>query len=70
MKENDAWIVCKHVMDGSAEKIQIRRQDKVCTCLVCAEDLTILETDEIHVLPKPLLKERLRQISQKIENNK
>ena len=70
MKENGTWIVCKHVMDGSAEKAQIRRQDKVCTCSACAKDLTILETDEIHILDEPLLKERLRQISQKLENSK
>ncbi len=69
MKENDDWIVCKHVMDGSAEKVQIRRQDKVCICLACAEDLTILDTDEIHIVNGPLLKERLRQISQKLENS-
>ena len=70
MKENGTWIVCKHVMDGSTEKVQIRRQDKICMCLACAEDLTILETDEIHILDEPLLKERLRQISQKLENSK
>ncbi|MEN8244444.1 MAG: SUMF1/EgtB/PvdO family nonheme iron enzyme [Thermodesulfobacteriota bacterium] len=32
MEENNTWIVCKHVMDVTAEKVQVRR-DKVCMCL-------------------------------------
>jgi hypothetical protein len=32
MTENITWIVCKHVMNGSAEKVQVRR-DNVCLCL-------------------------------------
>ena len=63
MQENNTWIVCKHVMDGSAEKVQVR-QDKVCMCLTCAEDPTILETEEINILDEPLLMERLKRISQ------
>lgn len=63
MQENNTWIVCKHVMDGSAEKVQVR-QDKVCMCLACAEDPTILETAEINILDEPLLMERLKRISQ------
>ena len=27
MEENDTWIVCKHVMDGTAEKVQVRRDN-------------------------------------------
>jgi len=45
MTENNTWIVCKHVMNGSAEKVQVRR-DKVCMCLACAEDPTILFDNE------------------------
>ncbi len=61
--ETNTWIVCKHVMDGTTEKVQVRR-DKVCMCLACAEDPTILETEEIYILDEPLLMERLRRISQ------
>jgi len=65
--ETDIWIVCKHVMDGSAEKVQVR-QEKVCMCLACAEDATLLETEEINILDEPLLMERLKRISQTFEN--
>ena len=63
MSDNDTWIVCKHVMDGTAEKVQVRR-DKVCMCLACAEDPTIMETEEINILDEHLLMERLRRIDQ------
>ncbi len=69
MEENDTWIVCKHVMNGTAEKVQVRR-DKVCLCLECAEDPTILETEEINILDEPLLMERLKQISQASDNER
>lgn len=62
MSDNDTWIVCKHVMNGTAEKVQVRH-NKVCMCLACAEDPTILETAEINILDEPLLMERLRMIS-------
>jgi hypothetical protein len=67
MEENNTWIVCKHVMNGSAEKVQVRR-DKVCMCLACAEDPTILETEEINILDEPMLMERLKRISQAFDN--
>lgn len=63
MSDSETWIVCKHVMNGSAEKVQVRR-DNVCMCLACAEDPTILDTEEIHILDEPMLMERLKQISQ------
>ena len=65
--DSDIWIVCKHVMDGSAEKVQVRK-DKVCMCLACAEDATLLETEEINILDEPLLMERLKRISQAAGN--
>jgi hypothetical protein len=65
--ENDTWIVCKHVMDGTAEKVQVRR-DKVCMCLACSEDPTILETEEIYILDESLLMERLKTISHVFDN--
>lgn len=62
MGENDTWVVCKHVMDGTTEKVQVRR-DNVCMCITCSEDPTILETEEIFILDEPLLMERLKLIS-------
>lgn len=62
MDEDNTWIVCKHVMNGTAERVQVSR-DKVCMCVACAEDSTIIETEEINILDEPLLMERLRRIS-------
>ena len=69
MVDNNTWIVCKHVMDGSAEKVEVRR-DKVCMCSACAEDPTILETEEINILDEPLLMERLKRITQAFDNDR
>lgn len=68
MEENNTWIVCKHVMNGTAEKVEVRR-DKVCLCLDCAKDPTIMETAEVHILDEPMLMERLRQISRALDSD-
>ena len=67
MDENNTWVVCKHVVNGTAEKVQVRR-DKVCMCLSCAEDPTLLETEEINILDETILMERLKRISQAFDN--
>ena len=69
MDEDNTWIVCKHVMDGTADKVQVCR-DKVCICLACSEDPTIMETEEINILDEPLLMERLKRISQAFESER
>lgn len=69
MEDTNTWIVCKHVMDGSAEKVQIRR-DKVCMCLACADDPTVLNTHEINILEEPQLMERLSRISQAFDEER
>lgn len=63
MDDENTWLVCKHVMNGSADRVQVR-SDKVCFCLECAEDPTIMDTEDIGVLDEPLLMERLRRISE------
>ena len=67
--ETDTWIVCKHVMDGTAEKVQVRG-DNVCMCLACAEDPTLLNTEEFNILDEPMLMERLKHISQSFDKNR
>lgn len=62
MDENSTWLVCKHVMNATADKVQVRR-DKVCFCLECANDPTIMETEDIFVLEEVLLMERLKKIA-------
>jgi predicted protein tyrosine phosphatase len=51
VEENSTWIVCKQVMDGTAEKVQVCR-DNVCLCLDCAEDVALMETEQIQALEK------------------
>ena len=67
MDEDNTWIVCKHVINGTTEKVHIRK-DNVCMCLACTEDPTLLETEEIHIIEEPLLMERLKLISQSFKN--
>jgi hypothetical protein len=67
MDENNTWIVCKHIINGTAEKVHVRR-DNVCMCPACAEDPTLLETEEIQIIEEPLLMERLKIISQSFNN--
>ena len=69
MDDDNTWIVCKHVMNGTAVKVQVRR-DKVCMCLTCAEDPTIMDTEEINFLDEPLLMERLKRISQSFDSER
>lgn len=66
MDENNIWIVCKHVMNGTADKVHVSK-DKVCMCLACAEDPTMMETEEFNILDEPLLMERLKAISDALE---
>jgi len=67
MEQENTWIVCKHVMAGTTEKVQVRR-DNVCMCLACSEDPTVLETEEIYILDESLLMERLKKISHAFDN--
>lgn len=68
MDEENTWLVCKHVLNGSAEKVQVR-SDKVCFCIACAEDPTIMDTEDIGVLDESLLMERLKRISESGSKN-
>ena len=54
---SETWIVCRHVMDGSAEKAELRK-DKICLCSECAEDIDIVNTEEVFILDE----DRLRHI--------
>ena len=51
-------------------RYRLVRRDKVCMCLACAEDPTILETEEINILDEPMLMERLKHISQEFDNER
>ncbi len=50
----ETWIICRHVMDGSAEKVELRK-DKICLCSLCAEDIDIINTEEVFILDEDRL---------------
>jgi hypothetical protein len=56
-------------MNGTADKVQVCHHDKVCMCLACAEDPTLLETEEINILDEPLLMERFKHIGQDLNKD-
>jgi hypothetical protein len=41
-------------MDGSAESVELRK-DKICLCSVCAEDIDIVNTEEVFILDEDRL---------------
>jgi len=54
MANDNTWITCRHVMNGSAEHV-ILRPDKMCVCSSCAENVDIVETEEVYTLDKDRL---------------
>ena len=50
----ETWIICRHIMDGSAERVELRR-DKICLCSECAEDIDIVNTEEVFILDEDRL---------------
>ena len=72
MKETRTWIVCRHVVEGSAEKA-ILSKDLTCLCPDCKDDPNIMETSDLCILDESLLVEQLKHIpyngSCHIENN-
>jgi len=51
---SETWIICRHVMDGSAETVELRR-DKICICSECANDIDIVNTEEVFILDEDRL---------------
>ena len=51
---SETWIICRHVMDGSAEKVELRK-DKICLCSECADDIDIVNTEEVFILDEDRL---------------
>ena len=54
MTERRTWFICKHIMDGSAQKA-ILRPDGFCGCEECIEDVSIMETHQIHIVEEDRL---------------
>ena len=41
-------------MDGSAENVELRK-DKICLCSICADDIDIVNTEEVFILDEDRL---------------
>lgn len=41
-------------MDGSAERVELRK-DKICLCCECADDIDIVNTEEVFILDEDRL---------------
>jgi hypothetical protein len=62
MEEPRTWIVCRHVVEGLAEKA-ILSKDLTCLCLDCKDDPDMMEPEDLCILDESLLVERLKHIS-------
>ena len=60
---SETWIICRHVMDGSAEKVELRK-DKICLCSECAADIDIVNTEEVFILDEDRLEYTLHNFKQ------
>ena len=50
-------------MDGSAENVELRK-DKICLCSECANDIDIVNTEEVFILDEDRLKYTLNNFKQ------
>jgi len=60
---SETWIICRHVMDGSAEKVELRK-DKICLCSECADNIDIVNTEEVFILDEDRLAYTLNNFKQ------
>ncbi len=61
MEEKRTWIVCRHVVEGLAEKA-ILSKDLTCLCPDCKAEPDIMGTADLCILDESLLIERLKHI--------
>ena len=49
MTERPTWIICRHVMDGSALTATISANG-LCACDNCSGQVNLMETDQVHIV--------------------
>ena len=54
MPERRTWLICRHVMNGSAKSATIRTNG-LCACEKCAEHVNLMETDQVHIVEEDRL---------------
>lgn len=48
------WIICSHVMNGSAKMVTLR-PNRYCACEKCLEDVSRVKTAEVHIVEEDRL---------------
>jgi hypothetical protein len=54
MKERRTWFICRHIMDGSAPEAIIQ-PNGFCGCEECVDDVTIIDTNHLHIVEEARL---------------
>ena len=54
MVSDSIWLTSKHVIDGSADHVK-RRQEKMCLCSACVENIDLVKTEEVCILDQSRL---------------
>ena len=62
MKERNTWFICRHIMDGSTPKA-VLRSNGFCGCEDCIEDVSIMETHQIHIVEEDRLIGMLKDVA-------
>jgi len=54
MTERSTWFICRHIMDGSTQKA-ILQPNGFCGCEDCIDDVSIIETQQLHIVEEDRL---------------
>ena len=65
MGSDITWVTCIHVVNGSAEHVEMR-PEKMCLCSACVEQVNLVKTNEICIMDQDRLECILTDI-EKIE---
>jgi len=58
MAKRKTWIICSHIMDGSAEIVTLR-PNGICACELCLEDVSNVQTADVQIVEEDRLKAML-----------
>jgi len=61
MTERRTWFICRHIMDGSTTKA-IVRPNGFCGCEGCVNDVSIIDTQHLHIVEEDRLLGMLKDV--------
>ena len=61
MGNRKTWIICSHVMNGSADTVTLS-PNGLCVCDRCVEDVSRVQTAEVHIVEEDRLVGMLKDI--------